>query len=241
MTFDVEAAALAIVERAITQQPRSLQKVIGPSELGSPCLHCLSAKIAGWEKRPEAAWIPFVGTSIHAKLEEVFTPEEGWLTETRVSVGRIAGVEVSGTADLFHIPSGTVIDFKSAGANTLRSVKANPKREHKVQASLYCMGYIRAGYDVKSWAIWYVPRNAISLRSGVWQERPFDPAIALDALDRATKIAEELDAFPSTEERDAYISSRPRDKDCYDCARFPDYPGRVPELKTLDALLGIAG
>ena len=40
-----------IIEDHITNQPRSLQKEIGPSELGTDCLHCLAARLAGWEKR----------------------------------------------------------------------------------------------------------------------------------------------------------------------------------------------
>ena len=39
-----------VIEDAITNHPRTLQKQIGPSEVGTPCDHCLAAKLAGWEE-----------------------------------------------------------------------------------------------------------------------------------------------------------------------------------------------
>ena len=30
------------------EAPRELQREIGPSELGTDCVHCLAAKLAGW-------------------------------------------------------------------------------------------------------------------------------------------------------------------------------------------------
>ena len=37
-----------IIEAHIANQPRNLQKEIGPSELGTDCLQCLAARLAGW-------------------------------------------------------------------------------------------------------------------------------------------------------------------------------------------------
>ena len=37
-----------MIETGIREQPREKQAEIGPSELGSDCLHCLAAKLAGW-------------------------------------------------------------------------------------------------------------------------------------------------------------------------------------------------
>ena len=61
-----------IIEAHIANQPRSLQKEIGPSELGTDCLHCLAARLAGWEKRQSAAWLPFIGTCVHERFEHLF-------------------------------------------------------------------------------------------------------------------------------------------------------------------------
>jgi hypothetical protein len=242
MTFNVQAAVLSTIEKAIIGEPRSQQTMIGPSEIGSACEHCLAAKLAGWTEREDAAWLPYVGTAMHAYLEPVFKREEGWLTETRVNVGLIADQAVNGTSDLFHIPSGTVIDHKLTGASTLKKAKAGPTPVYRTQAHLYGLGFMRAGYDVNTVAINYLPRNAVSLRSGVWWQEPFSPIIALDALDRATDIVRTLRELEliSIEARDTYISSLPRDADCYSCARYPDAPKSAP-TDSLDALLGLPG
>ncbi|NUP75335.1 MAG: hypothetical protein HOQ07_11915, partial [Sinomonas sp.] len=61
-----------LIEHGILNQPRSLQRTIGPSEIGNPCDHCLAAKLAGWdETENDVPWLPFVGTAVHAALEEL--------------------------------------------------------------------------------------------------------------------------------------------------------------------------
>lgn len=237
---DVKEIVLSTIEAAIVGEPRSQQKMIGPSELGAACTHCLGAKLAGWEQRREAAWLPYLGTATHAYLEPVFAGPD-WLTETRVSVGMVGEFEILGTADLFHIPTGTVVDHKLVGTTTLRKAKGGPTAQYRAQTALYAMGLIRAGYDVNAVAINYLPRNAMSLRQGHWWSEPFNPLIALEALDRAADLMAKIDAFVFIDERDAWISSLPRDPDCFDCSRFPDAPKAVHPKDSLDDLLGLRG
>ena len=61
-----------IIEQHVLNQPRGLQKEIGPSELGTDCLHCLAARLAGWERHQTVAWLPFIGTCVHARFEQLF-------------------------------------------------------------------------------------------------------------------------------------------------------------------------
>lgn len=244
MTTDSPVAekVYSIIEHAITQEPRTLQEAIGPSELAMDCTHCLAAKIAGWVKMPEAAWLPWIGTAVHAQLERVFAPLPGWLTEARVNVGIACGVDVFGTSDLYDIEAGQVIDHKIVGKNTLTSAKRAPTAQYRGQAHLYGLGFFRAGYEVKKVSINYLPRNDVRLRSGVWWEEDFDPLVALAALDRVDRLAAKLEALAtiSIEQRDAYISSLDRSSKCFDCGKYPDAPKAAPK-DSLDALLGIAG
>lgn len=233
-----QKAVLATIEAAIIGEPRNMQQMIGPSEIGADCEHCLTAKLAGWEQKPEAAWLPYVGTAMHAYLEAVFGPLPDFLAETRVNVGFIADQPINGTSDLFHIPSGTVVDHKLVGITTLKKAKRGPTQQYRIQAHAYGLGFWRAGHDVQNVAINYLPRNAVSLKSGVWWEEPFSPLIALEALDRATRIVETLRMFQTTEARDEYIHSLPRSADCWDCSRYPDAPKAAP-TDTLDSLLGV--
>lgn len=230
----VRAEIDAILERAMIGEPRNMQQAMGPSEIGSDCDHCVAAKLAGWEQMPEAAWLPWVGTAMHAYLEGVFEKFADWLTETRVWVTS----EIPGTSDLFHIPSRTVVDWKLVGATTLKSAKKGPTPQYRVQAHGYGLGFFRAGFDVQNVAIYYLPRNAISLKSGVFWSEEWDPKVALAALDRLDRIRAKLDSFPTTQARDEYISSLPRADHCWDCHRYPDAP-KAAAPSSLEAMLGV--
>lgn len=235
---DTRADYFSVIEQAIAHQPRTLQLEIGPSEIGNECEHCLAARLMGWPKSFDAAWLPFIGTSVHAQLEEMFKGPR-WLTETRVSVGSIMGQEITGTSDLYDIANGKVIDHKIVGASTLTKAKKGPTKTYERQAQLYALGFFKAGYDVKNVVISYLPRNSPILRSGVWWEGDFKPLIAIQALDRAERLAETLLAFADIEERDLYIANLPRAKGCWDCSRYPDAPKASPKTQTVDSLLGL--
>lgn len=234
MKNPVHAEIDAILEKAMIGEPRNMQQAIGPSEIGSDCEHCVAAKLSGWVQAEEAAWLPWTGTALHAYLEGVFASQPDFLTETRVHVTPW----LSGTADLFHIPSGTVSDWKYVGTTTLTKAKRGPSSQYRVQAHCYGLGFLRAGFDVQDVSIYYLPRNAMSLKGGIFWSEPFDPLIALNAIDRIEKVREKLASFPTTEERDAYITALPRSSQCFDCKRYPDAPKASPHT-TLDSLLGV--
>ena len=176
-----------IIEDHITNQPRSLQKEIGPSELGTDCLHCLAARLAGWEKRQSAAWLPFIGTCVHERFEHLFNSRkdeftvpdddggEPWAVkrfeaERHVDVGAIHGLHgmsrVHGSIDLYDAETGMTIDWKITGTTTLRNVKANgPSQQYRVQASLYGIGLENDGEPCEKNAIYFLPRNSVSLNN----------------------------------------------------------------------------
>lgn len=257
-TVDTAAGQLrGVIEHAITHSPRSLQKRIGPSEIGTPCDHCLAAKLAGWQQTDDGiAWLPFVGTAVHAELERLITDHEinrnamhttgmRWLCEHRVTVGQIGGVPITGSTDLFDTVAGTTFDWKVVGPSTLKKAKHGPSPTYRVQAHLYGRGWVAAGHTVRTVAIWFLPRNDTrGIDAGhLWSE-PYDEQVAIDALDRANRLHANLTALASisTEARDAWISQLPRDPDCWDCARYPDgheltAPGHRPPADTLAGLI----
>lgn len=235
MKNPVQVEIDAILEKAMIGEPRNMQQAIGPSEIGSDCEHCVTAKLAGWVQFEEAAWLPWVGTAMHAYLEQVFANHPDYLTETRVRVTD----DIPGTSDLFHIPSGTVVDWKLVGATTLKSAKRGPTNQYRVQAHSYGLGFFRAGYQVNNVAIYYLPRNAMTLSAGIYWSEEWQPLIAIRALERVEQIQETLASFITIEERDAYITSLPRDKHCWDCSRYPDRPVADPKTQTVDNLLGL--
>ena len=235
MSSDALTAYRAVIEAAIVGQPRSQQKTIGPSEIGTDCDHCLAAKLAGWDKTADVAWLPYIGTAMHSELDVVFTMANAdrfrWTTEKRVMVGHIAGVEVWGHTDLFDHDTRTVIDHKLVGKSTLdKARRSGPSAVYRTQAHLYGMGWLNAGQDVDHVAICYLPRNAVSLDDAVLWHEPHNPTIATQALARAGAIATtitQLEAV-SVAARDAYITSLPRADGCFDCRRYHDRPDDRP-------------
>ncbi|PYG00188.1 hypothetical protein SAMN05216184_104127 [Georgenia satyanarayanai] len=244
------------IEHEIVNQPRSLQKRIGPSELGTPCDHCLAAKLAGWTRTDDGVpWLPYVGTAMHAQLEELFIRSENdrnavhttgrrYLAEQPVMVGHIGGEEIWGSTDLLDLHVGMTVDWKLVGVTTLRAAKRGPSPVYRTQADLYAKGWNDAGIRVDHVAIAYLPRNAVSLNDAIWWTAPHDRARAEAALERANRLHTNLTALASisVEARDAWITALPRDPGCHDCSRFPDgagipKPGHRPPGDDLAGLL----
>lgn len=237
-----------IIEDHITNQPRSLQKEIGPSELGTDCLHCLAARLAGWDKRQSAAWLPFIGTCVHERFEHLFNSRkdeftvpdddggEPWAVkrfeaERQVDVGAIHGLHgmsrVHGSIDLYDAETGMTIDWKITGTTTLRNVKANgPSQQYRVQASLYGIGLENDGEPCKRNAIYFLPRNSVSLNDALPIEMDFDPKPGKWALGRAQLMANLLDLIEEsdgTDMRDAWIHALPTSPThCFQCGTWPD-------------------
>lgn len=239
MTSPTEAAVISTIKTAIRNQPRSLQKRIGPSELGTDCTHCLAAKLAGWDKvNQDAAWLPAIGTFVHAGLANIFDREPNrYLTEHEVNVGWVGNAEIWGSSDLYDTVTGTVVDFKIVGPTTLTGAKKGPTPVYYRQIQLYGMGFRNAGYDVKRVAIAYLPRQAPSLSAAVWYETHFDPAVAVQTLGRANKILDQIETLRTVDPSaaDIWISGLERAEKCFDCARFADAPPRTSPLTALVA------
>jgi hypothetical protein len=187
---------IEMIQWADRNSPRSLQKRIGPSEVGSVCDRQIGYRLAGIDECNVNfdPWPAIVGTSLHAWLEgavQRWSATHGsnrWITETNVPVNEL----ISGTADLFDIETGTVIDHKGAGPDVMKQVRAEgPKPEHRVQVQLYGLGYENTGRIVKRVAVVYYPRSGWLRDCYVWVA-PYDRDTAYRALDRLPKISQDL-------------------------------------------------
>lgn len=223
----------ALIEHGLAHQPRSLQKRIGPSELGADCTHCLAAKLAGWEKSQDRAWLPAIGTGVHLLLEELFTKLESenttgaprFLMEQRVTVGTIGGTPITGSTDLVDLHAGMTVDWKIVGPSSLKKYKAGPSATYRAQAHLYAKGWRAAGYPIDHVSICFLPRNSPNMRDGFWWHEPYNAEVAETVLARANALHQTISALEqvSIDTRDAWISQLPRADGCFDCARFHDY------------------
>jgi hypothetical protein len=197
-----ERIAALIVDTALNA-PRSLQKRLGPSEVGDPCERRLSYKELDWprsaaEGDPAAS---IIGTGFHTWMEEAFERRQTVLpdgrprykVEERVTVRPhpIEAAVVAGSTDLFDRATGTVWDWKLVGHTTLDNYRRKgPGPQYRTQAHLYGLGQENAGEHVERVAICFVGRYH-ELRVHVWTE-PYDRQIALDALARLDMIRTRL-------------------------------------------------
>jgi hypothetical protein len=241
---DVPALILAGIRAFQASRPRSLQVEVGPSQLGNPCDHCLAAALAGWEKGGDDAWLPLIGTAVHELLLTHEAFGNGWLKEHRVTVGKVAGQDVSGNADLYHAQSGTVIDLKIVGMSAINEAKRNgSKMQYQRQVNLYGKGFQdQYDYPVTTTVIAYLPRNSSQLTGNTmpnqpdayFDVRPYNRKMAVDALNRAESLVQTMAQYEriSTMARDVFIDSLPRAArgTCYDCARYPTIVARPSAL-----------
>lgn len=185
------------IRHAITNHPRTLQKRIGPSEIGEPCSRALIAKLMG-EPEPEEPpnWRATVGTAIHGWLEETFGRsvlqggQDGprFLLEKRVTVGTIGGARITGSCDLFDVPTGCVWDWKTKSKTQMSKHKRHgPGEKYRVQFHLYGYGMAAAGHRVTSVGMVCLPRDGEFSDIFHWAE-PYDPQVAVNAIARANQL-----------------------------------------------------
>ena len=192
------------IEHVIAAHPRSLQKRIGPSEVGHPCPRRIGYKLGDVEEcNPGGAtpWLPTIGTAVHAWLEDAFTmanhghDHTRWLTELRVSVGEICGTDITGSVDLYDRVTATAVDWKIVGPTQLRKYKASgPGEQYRHQIHLYGRGLVRRGLPVDRVMIAFLPRNGDLRDAHLWHEA-YDETVALTALQRADGISLALAAL----------------------------------------------
>jgi hypothetical protein len=192
------------IRHAVLGNPRSLQQIIGPSELGTECTRALLHKLVKDQDprdqdTPESlrgivvpGWAATVGTAVHAWLADAFTRSplqfgaDGprYLVEHRVNVGSLGGEDIWGSSDLFDTYSGCVVDWKVVGVATLNRVRVHgPSGQYRSQAHSYGRGFVRAGYRVNNVMIFFLPAGGDFSKRYVWHE-PYDESVALQALAR---------------------------------------------------------
>ena len=192
---------LEAIGRTISNHPRSLQKRIGPSEVGQSCARRLGYKLLDHAEREQKPnWKATIGTAVHSWLEHAFQAEnarwvraggvERWVTETRVTVGATKTLgKITGSCDLYDRVTGTVLDHKVVGPAQLRHYKADgPSEQYRTQAHLYGRGVHLLGLPVETVGICFLPRNGELRDAFLWHE-PWDEQIALQGLERLEGIA----------------------------------------------------
>lgn len=244
----VDQVIVDIIETSVLAHPRSQQKRIGPSEIGTPCDRCLGHKLHGTEEREQRGlpWATVEGTNHHRTMDEWFTAaalQEGeyyeeFECEQRVSVGTIDGTEITGSCDLYMPSLGFVIDWKFPSQKAFTKYhRQGPSPVYRAQAHLYARGFERAGRPANRVGICFIGRGNATFTHHLWSE-PYDQSIALNALARAERIAINIRAMASVSEDEAlnYINHLPTDPDCFSCSRYPGAPTKPAASNTAELL-----
>lgn len=202
--------------------PRSYQAEIGISEVGSDCRKCVARKLALRPRKPEGSWYPFIGTAVHAALEEGFTKAEfsaEYLLEERLNVHQYKGLNLSGSCDMAALVSNEVVvvnDWKVVGERALKEAAAGKiKNQYRIQAMLYGYGWVQKGYKVTHVALTFLPRDKDLNEAEVFILR-YDESVALDALQELEVMIDMAESLGW----DAVINKYPKASFCWDCKKY---------------------
>ena len=220
------AAIVDVVERFSAIHPRTLQRDLGPSEVGEPCARQLAYKLMDGPENPDRRidpWPSFLGIAAHARLSDALDWAESqrpgtWLTERRVS---IPGVRDGGrgTSDALYLPTMTVVDWKVLGDTTFRELQASGiqgNRKYRTQGHVYGLGWAAAGYPIAHVALGIFGRSKPLLSMFVTSE-PFDPAYAARELARVRDVRKVVEWLRSQGSSDVTVVPPTPGKGCYYC------------------------
>lgn len=223
-----------VVVRYASRLPRSVQRHLGPSELGHHCDRQLVGKMAGVSFRHGGnqlhdPWASIVGTAIHAFLEKAFTWESQWngnrwVTEQRVTPDPAAAQPHPGTADLYDKQLCALVDHKcQSEAIRARLRREGPPFHYYVQMLLYAVGYIQLGYQVDRIVLASWPRTKSTLEEMFIWEKPVTAAdlkVVLEVL-RKTELREALAVMLTAGQLTFWeVPATPSDDDCQYCPFF---------------------
>lgn len=209
----IKQELIGIIRWAEADKPRSRQTSLGPSEIGVDCLRRLGYRLTGTAAVNTVAdpWFAIVGSAVHDWLDvainqynaKVLGPPNGgrifeqrrYWTEQRVTIsGDQFGL--SGSCDLYDADRATVIDHKIVGASALKKyIEGGPSNQYRIQVQTYGLGWELAGRPVSEVAIAFYPRSGYLDDLHVWAE-PYDPAVARNAISRATSVKQLAAVLP---------------------------------------------
>jgi hypothetical protein len=183
------------IASASANSARSLQKAVGPSEVGGACVRKIGYRLTQTSPTNQSdTWLATIGTAVHAYLAGVYErlnetlPQPRYLVEHRVVVD--PDLDFGGSCDLVDLERKVVIDWKVVGDSSLKRYKADGVGDqYRTQAHLYAWGLIREGILIEDVCIVFLPRGGSLRGLHIWSE-PFNIEIAAAGIERLKQAKE---------------------------------------------------
>ena len=218
-----------VVIRWSHRDPRSVQRQLGPSEVGHICHRQVVGKMCGIDATNHVSdpWPSIIGRAVHKEFEKYFKQENTvngvirWVPETRVA----ADPQYPGTADLYDAWERVLIDHKVLGKTSMEKVKSpdGPPWHYVVQMLIYAQGYRNLGLPVDSVILAAWPRTAPTLDELYCWERPYVPARDDEILRQVFATTawrrQEADRVLAGEKRIENVHRTPSES-CFFCDQF---------------------
>lgn len=237
----------AVIVRHASQAPRTLQRHLGPSELGAVCDRMVAGKMAAIPSTNHVAdpWASIVGTALHSWLEKAFAAENyrsgmRWLTERKVT----PHPEHPGTADLYDAAyGGSVVDWKNLGETSMAKVKAvtGPPIHYQVQLLLYGLGYRILGLPVRRVVLAALPRTKSTLDTmWVWEREisQHDDLLIEEVFQRTAIRKIFAKAITSGQISYMDVPATPSDDECYFCPLYRPEAAKNPSIRGCPGTVG---
>lgn len=182
---------ISSINFATSNASRSLQKAIGPSEVGTPCMRKLAYRMN--EIQPvntSDKWLATIGTAVHSWLADTYEAKNKALGRKRYIIEERVAVtgELGGSVDIYDADLELVMDWKIVGETSLKKYKkSGPGEQYRSQVHLYGKGFINGGYKVSHVAIAFLPRGGSLRGLHIWSES-FDVTVADAALTRLEAV-----------------------------------------------------
>lgn len=242
-----------LVKDRSSRSDRSVQRHLGPSELGEACDRQVVGKMAATAKTNNVSdpWASVMGTAGHAWVEDMYK----WDNRRRLSEGMparwIPEMKVTpdpgddphpGTADLYDAENLALVDHKFLGdTSRAKLISKGPKRVYYVQLLLYRRGYMNLGLPVNRIVLLAWPRTKSSLDElYVWEHVPVpEDEVLVDEVIRQTHHRQKVADLVTAGHLDIMqVPATPSDDSCMFCPLYRPQAAYDPSVRGCPGTLG---
>lgn len=175
---------------------RSMQKAVGPSEIGGCRRRVWSRLVNAPETNPDTlSMAAFMGTAIHSAIEKKIKRRDDPFNPRFLLEIEVEHQGIRGHVDCYDSQESEVIDWKTI---TKRKTSSFPSSQQRTQVQIYGWLLRANGHDVDTVTLVGIPRDGNELDVVVHSE-PYSEQIAAEGIAWLGDIESNLDVIPEPE------------------------------------------